>query len=172
MKGIVVADSSSLIIFAKTPGLEVLVSLFSEVWIPPEVLTECTRIRNMPGVDTIHEAVETGLIKLKTDFDVSVVPEDIRSFIDPGEIEAIALALADPHKVLITDDSDARSAAKSLGLVVVRSGGVLVEAKNEGKIASVAPILDEWVSKHDFLLSDSARTAILAKAGESPFPEP
>ncbi len=49
-------------------------------------------------------------------------------FVDTGEAEAIALA-SEKKCLLITDDKQARSAAKRLGVTVIGTVGILIRAK-------------------------------------------
>lgn len=66
----------------------------------------------------------------------------LRSQLDPGESEAIALAReVGGATTLIIDERRGRRVAKSLGLQVIGSAGLLVTAKDLGLISTVEPLL-------------------------------
>jgi hypothetical protein len=66
----------------------------------------------------------------------------LRNDLDPGESEAIALALEWVRAVsLILDERRARRIARTLGLQVVGSAGLLLTAKDLGLISAVEPLL-------------------------------
>jgi predicted nucleic acid-binding protein len=87
------------------------------------------------------------------------------SALDPGEIEAIALAQELSASMVVLDDRPARRAAHQLGLNVVGSVGVILEAHQRGLIDTVRPDLDAMV-KVGFHMSRSLYEAILAIAEE------
>lgn len=61
--------------------------------------------------------------------------------VDAGEAEAIALA-SEKNCLLISDDKQARAAAKRLGVSVIGTVGILIRAKQNGIITEIRPILD------------------------------
>jgi len=66
----------------------------------------------------------------------------LRMIVNAGEAEAIALA-SEKSCLLISDDKQARSAAKRLGVAVIGTVGVLVRAKQSGVVTAIKPILDD-----------------------------
>jgi predicted nucleic acid-binding protein len=84
--------------------------------------------------------------------------------VDAGEAEAIALAV-EKNCLLISDDKQARSAAKSLGVAVIGTIGVLVSAKNNNLIKTLKPILDDLES-NNFFISKALREEALQLVGE------
>lgn len=75
----------------------------------------------------------------------------IRSYLDPGEAQAFALA--DVHDGrLITDDGDARTFAKEQGVTVVGSVGVLLAAIDAGRIDEVTANdwLETWIDDYGY----------------------
>ncbi len=89
----------------------------------------------------------------------------MKSSLDPGETEAICLALEIKDR-LILDDLPARYLAKNLGIAVLGTAGVLFAAKQRGLIISVRPFLDQLRAK-GFRLRKEVYEEILAAAGES-----
>ncbi len=92
---------------------------------------------------------------------------ELLEVIDRGEAEAIALALTIPDAQLLIDEALGRKVALQLGLHVTGTAGILVEAKRQGHIPAVRPLLDALVRKHDFHLSEKLYGHILETAGEA-----
>ncbi len=84
--------------------------------------------------------------------------------VDAGEAEAIALA-SEKNCLLISDDKQARAAAKRLGVAVIGRVGILIRAKQNGIISEIKPILDALES-NDFFISRAFREEALKIAGE------
>ena len=66
----------------------------------------------------------------------------VSSHLDHGEVQALAVVDAHDGR-LLTNDGDARSFAKDLGVTVVGSVGVLLAAIDAGKIDEATA--DEWL---------------------------
>src|SRR5262249_41298921 len=122
---IVVSDTSPLLMLARTGKLDLLPQLYGEVIIPPAVQPEL-----------IHERTDLSLNV--ADFSgISIIkPTGVPRFqnLDPGESEAIGLALEIGASLLLLDDRDARNVAQSCGLKITGLLGVLLEAKATGLI--------------------------------------
>ena len=73
--------------------------------------------------------------------------------LDPGEAEAIALALEMSADLILMDERDGRSAAERAGLPVTGVLGVLLRAKNEGQIQLIKPEVDALRTRARFFLS-------------------
>lgn len=84
--------------------------------------------------------------------------------VGPGESEAIALAV-EIERQLITDDKQARAAAKRLGVSVIGTVGLLIRAKNAGLVKEIKPILDS-LETNKFYLSQALRAEAIDIAGE------
>jgi hypothetical protein len=81
-----------------------------------------------------------------------------------GESEVIALSLEE-KSVAVLDDYVARKTARELGLKVKGTLGILIDAKKEGKIKELKPLLDELIKK-DFRISKKLYEKALELAGE------
>lgn len=66
----------------------------------------------------------------------------IEATVDKGEASAIALAIEMDECLLIIDDLKGRKFANKIGLTIIGTIGVIVDAKLRGVIPSVKPILD------------------------------
>lgn len=78
----------------------------------------------------------------------------------------MALALENPKRILLLDDLLARRTAQAAGLTVWGTLKVVLEAKAQGLIPEIAPLVDE-LGKNGMWISDEIRRRILALAGET-----
>jgi len=131
---IMVSDSTPLIHLAKAECIDILFSLYKEVFITEEVY---------------REVVEEGLILEKEDavlikehvgkrIHVKKASSSSRNIIEKysihkGEADPIQLAL-DNKALLLINERDGRNAAKSEGLKIKGTIGVLFDALRTGKI--------------------------------------
>lgn len=150
MKKPVVADSTCLIGLERVGKIDILPALFAPIIIPPEVERE---------FDLVYRWLQ--IEKLKSGSMVAA----LQLVVDAGEAEAIALASAE-NCLLITDDKQARSTAKRLGVKVIGTIGVLLRAKQHGIIPAIKPILDDLAS-NNFYASKGLCEEALRLAGES-----
>lgn len=86
--------------------------------------------------------------------------------LDIGEAEAIALAVEMNANLLIVDELKGRAFAKSLGLAVIGTLGILVAAKREGLISQVEPVLNQLKTNAGFWVSDSLQRQVLESVHE------
>jgi uncharacterized protein len=82
-----------------------------------------------------------------------------------GEREVLALALERRTSLVILDDSFARRFANQLGIPLTGTLGLLLKAKEIGRIAFVEPFLARLDALH-FRLDPRIRANVLAIAGE------
>lgn len=151
MTTLIVTDTSCLIALDRVGRLSLLPALFT-MFAPPAVIAEFGR---KPGWLTEH-AVRDGA-RLA----------DLKRQVDPGQAEAIALALETPGASLLIDEARGRRVARQLGLTVVGTVGVLLEAKRQHHLDAVRPVLDALVEEHDFRLSAKLYRDVLRVAGET-----
>lgn len=149
MKEAVVSDSTCLIGLERIGKLDILTELFEPIMIPPEIEKEFGKKFSWLKNEFLSNNTLASALKLT---------------VDSGEAEAIALA-SEKICLLISDDKQARAAAKSLGISVIGTIGVLVRAKQNGIISAVKPILDDLES-NDFFISQALRIEALKIVGE------
>jgi uncharacterized protein len=162
---IVLADASPLIALGVAGQLHLLKALFDKVKTTAIVLGEVAPggEQLLPGEAEILKAVRAKwLTPLNREWD-----EPTFSFLDAGE-ESILRAAFNSRVpcLLLIDDLPARAAAKSLGLAVTGTAGVLVHAKQHGLLPAVRPVL-ETLHAQGFRLSTELIKAILVEVGES-----
>lgn len=146
----VVADASPLIALQRIGQLELLERLFGEVLVPPVVAEEFG-----PPPDWISKRA-LGL----------PIPAKLPRVLDPGEREAIALALELKAERVILDDLPARLVAEKLGLPVIGVLGILLACKLKGLISAVNPSL-EALRATGFHFTPALAEWLLAEAGEA-----
>lgn len=83
-----------------------------------------------------------------------------------GESEVLSLGLELKDAWVILDDREARSLARELGLRILGTAAVLVEAKRAGLLAEVCPTLDALLAM-GFRLDRKVYDRILRAAGEA-----
>lgn len=150
-ESVAVTDSSPLIILHQIGRLELLRSLFLAVLAPPAVAREIA-----PTLGALPPWI--------TERHFPMTPKLAMS-LDAGEREAIALALHVSADVIIVDDLRGRRRAAQLGLDVIGSAGILLQARRRGLIDTVRPELDAMVANGLYVSSQLYRE-VLAAAGE------
>jgi len=88
------------------------------------------------------------------------------SQIDPGEAEAIVLALELSADMLLIDERLGRRVAKDFQLPVTGSLGLLRDAKTQGFIPAVKPYLDKLINNGAFRVSQRLYAEVLQSVGE------
>lgn len=116
----------------------------------------------MPGAAFIANAV---WIEVRNCSDQSLF-EQLRRSLDPGELEAIVLAIELNADIVLLDDEAARVAAQSLGIEYTGLLGILIRAKKMGLIEFVKPIVDALISQAKFHISGAVYDKVLSLAGE------
>ncbi len=149
---IVVSDSSPLINLSAIGRLELLPALFGTVLVPPIVWDEITGPLGLG---------KPGEIELKKAEWVEVRPcadhhlfNLLRKRLDPGEAEAIALAVELNASTLLIDERRGRTAAQQEMLSTTGILGVLIEAKRAGLLTSVTLELDALLTFGFFIHQD------------------
>ena len=89
-----------------------------------------------------------------------------QSQLDPGEAEAIALALEIKAELLLIDERRGRAIATRLGLRITGLLGILVEAKQRSLIPSVKPLMDALIDTSEFRVSQPLYEQILQMVNE------
>lgn len=151
MQATIISDTSCLILLDKIGELKLLQQLFGEVVTTQIVADEFGK--HLPNWIRVQN------------------PNDITSqlvleaAVDKGEASAIALALEMADCLLIIDELRGRKLARRLGLTITGTLGVLVQAKQNGYISMLKPLLDK-VQQADFRLSEHLVQETLKEVGE------
>ena len=144
-------------------GLDLLFlfrDLYTEVWIPREVEKEFLGIEKESRQKALNNAPWIKIVDLKDSQSASVY-----SKLDPGETEVFALADEYDARLIIIDEHKARQEARKIGLSFKGTVGVLLEAKEEGLIDVIKPLLIT-LKENGMYLSEYIITDALREAGE------
>ena len=95
-----------------------------------EVITELSIGSGKPGTSVLARAVEEGVVLVRQVPMESLSPLPL--LLDPGETEALMLARLCDGSVVLVDEKKARNVARMIGLTVIGTAGVLVEARKRG----------------------------------------
>ena len=101
-----------------------------------------------------------------------VTPSDTSAFsvavlrLDPGEIEALSLAVELKARIILIDERRGRAAALRAGLQPVGVLGTLASGKEAGLLSMIAPLLDRLEANIGFHISQQLRGIVLRQAGE------
>jgi uncharacterized protein len=128
----VVSNSTPLIYLAKVNKLDLLKSLFNEVFIPQEVKNEVVDKGKMLGKKDayiVEKAISEGWLQVLSTVNVAVSIE-----LDPGEIAALSLAKKLKLKEVLIDETSARAAARLLDLTPRGTLFILLKALQKEEI--------------------------------------
>jgi hypothetical protein len=160
---IVVSNTSPIMNLALVGHGDLLVRLFGTVFVPDAVWEELAAIGADPRAANLNPPLPG--VALRSLKDRALVNALVRE-VDPGEAEAIALAVEMRADLMLLDDRLARRAALRLGLRVGGLLGLLVDAKGKGILPEVRPVLDELIAKAGFWVGSSLYARVLSEAGE------
>ncbi len=159
---LVVSDTSPITNLIQIGQLDLLRLLFGQVIIPKTVYDEL--------VELPHQLIAIegeNWLTVRTVQQRNVVAR-LEEDLDPGEAEAIALALEIKADYLIIDELKGRYKAEALGLRIVGLLGVLVQAKQAGYVDAIAPLLVALREKAGFRIHPTLYERVLQLASEDP----
>ena len=157
----VVSDTSPIVNLAAIGHLDLLRVLYGTVRIPDAVHREITRFEEQPGAKAVQSLDWiTSETCPRPDLAIALQEE-----LDPGEAEAIALAL-DADALLLIDEREGRRVASRLGVSRLGLLGVLVKAKREGQVAAVRPLLRSLREDAGFWISEALHDRVLDAVDE------
>ena len=134
-----IVNTSPLIHLAEADLLDLLRDAGSSVWVPEPVARE---IRTYGDDDPTAQA----LVKLSwLEVRQSVAPPSAIQAWDlgAGESSALSLALESPGSTAIIDDLAGRRCAEALGLPLRGTVGLVLAAKQAGRIRADRPVLEQ-----------------------------
>ncbi|BAT54310.1 hypothetical protein NOS3756_32790 [Nostoc sp. NIES-3756] len=123
------------------------------------VISDTSAITNLAAIEHLHL-----LPQLYTQI-VERLQQEVR--LDPGESEAIALALELDADLLLIDERRGRAEANRLGLRITGLLGILVEAKYQNLIVAVKPLMDSLIVTSEFRVSSALYNQILEMVDEA-----
>ncbi len=160
---IIVSDTSPTNNLAAINHLHLLHQLYGTVFIPEAVYRELTDptfpVAGAAEVQTF-DWIETCAISNRT------LVEALSNELDIGEAEAIALAVEIQADQILIDERRGRLIANKLNLQYTGILGILVEAKSQGLIAEVKPLLNALINEAGFWIAEPLRNSVLQLANE------
>ena len=141
--------------------LSLLRDLYTEVWIPRKFEKEFIRKDSIVRREALENAPWIKTVDL-TDPQTAAVHAEL----DDGEAEALALANEHNARLVLLDEKRGRQKAKKIGLMTKGTVGILQEAKREGLIDVIEPLLIR-LQDNGMHLSESLINDTLQDAGET-----
>lgn len=131
----IVSNTSPVLNLAIIDQLHLLQLQFATVLIPEAVLQELRIEDNLPGSQSIRHAIDSGWLVVQQVANYALV-QALKRELDEGESEAIALGIETLANPVLLDEREGRRVAKTFGLKVVGTVGVLLRAEQQGQIES------------------------------------
>lgn len=160
---IIISDTSPITNLSAINQIQLLNQLYNTIIIPQAVYGEMANLRaDVPGT---KEVKSLPWIHTQTVIN-SALADELKAEIDPGEAEAIALAIEMKADRVIIDDYQGRMVAARFGLKLIGILGILLIAKQRGLIEFVKPLMDDLINIAGFRINPQLYTHILQTAGE------
>ena len=134
-----VSDSTPLILLAKIGRLELLKTLFNNIYIPEAVTNEVVtkgKALNQPDAYIIEKATKTWIHEtpVTTEINIEYSYLDTNTRLDEGEKQALKLCKQLNALYFIADDKEARKVAKLLNIKPIGTLGIIIQALKIGAI--------------------------------------
>lgn len=161
-------NTTPLIAPAQCDLFPLLHTLFGQVLMPPAMYREVVSEGDgRAGAEETQGAIVEGWLVIQE----LQEPADARRMqqaflLGDGESEALALARQQPTDVILLDEARAVRCAREMGLPVLRTVGLLLQAKAQGHLESIQPALDQ-LRIAGFRLSEPVYQTALRHADES-----
>ncbi len=163
---IIVSDTSPITNLAAIGQLDILRQLYGDIIIPTAVYNEMVGLgKVVPGMVEVQTFSWIKTLEVTDSLRVTDILENQEN-IDLGEAESIILALELKANLLLIDERRGRVIATSYGLNVTGLLGVLIQAKRNGLIESVKPLINELITQANFRVSNKLYALVLETAGE------
>jgi len=160
---IVVSDTSPISNLALVGNLDILQQLYGSIVIPQAVVQEIAAVaprligtQDILALDWVHSRPITD----------QMLVASLELERDRGEAEALVLAVELNADLLLIDERRGRAVASRLGLKFIGLLGTLIEAKQNGLVQAVKPVLNELEAKAGFWISRELYNRVVQTAGE------
>jgi len=160
---IVISDTTAITYLSQIGAIGLLKRLFKVIYIPEAVYHELTRQGDHIGGS--KEVKTLPWIKVKKIHSYDQYARKYQKKLDPGESQAIGLALHMNADLLIIDELDGRWEAKNQGIRIAGMLGIFKMAKERSIIPAVAPYLNK-LRLTSFKLSPVLYNMVLQDVGE------
>ena len=159
---IVVSDTSILSGLLQIGRLDLLHRVYGRVMLPGRVHQELVRLAEF-GVSL--EPLNAAWLDVRTVSDTDLL-RTLRSELDAGEAEALALAVELHADLVLVDERRGRKKAAELGLRYRGLLGTLSAAKALGYVSEIRPILDDLQSVAGMWFRAELVAQVLRDVGE------
>jgi uncharacterized protein len=160
---LIVSDTSPIINLAIIDHLWLIPTLYQQIILPQTVYDEIVIDgAGQAGADEIRLATWIEVRNTKN----FALHAQLNTELDPGEAEAIALAVELNADRILIDEKLGRQKAIHLALKPVGILGVLLRAKQDGHISLVQPLMDRLIDEANFYIHPKLYQDILTAAGE------
>lgn len=156
-----VLNASPLIALGRIQCLDLLVDLAPAILIPDQVLNEIK-------AGSLKDPETPGILGWAWPFRAPrvPVPDPVAGWdLGAGEAQVIALCLQGGSRQAVLDDGEARRCALTLGVSMIGTLGILLQAKRKGRLSAVRPLTARLVSS-GYYLDHALLEQVLAKTGE------
>ncbi|HLO27950.1 MAG TPA: DUF3368 domain-containing protein [Anaerolineales bacterium] len=156
---LIVADSSALIALATCDGLDMILQVYDDIKVPEAVYAEIVAPEK-PQSDALGLFLSERVMKVDTTRWVLAA-----GGLGRGEIEAMALYKELSADALLIDDHRARVIAEHNQINCIGALGLLLMAKQNGKISEIAPYIRR-LRNSSIYYGDVLLDRVLKLAGE------
>jgi len=153
---VIIGDSSALVALSIMDKLDLLESIFGEIYVPQAVYDEVT-ISYKPQSVKLKNFLANKIVNVEVTIS--------QMGLGDGELEAIALYKDRDAKFLLIDDRRAKSFAKLNDVNVIGSLGVMILAKELGEVETIRKDLEKLLDS-DIFVSESLIEKVLSSVGE------
>ncbi|MEZ4527370.1 MAG: DUF3368 domain-containing protein [Desulfobacterales bacterium] len=160
---IIVSNTSPIINLAAISQIELLKHLYGKIIIPHAVFEEIAIIgAGQAGSEEVKTSdwIETRQLNNR------VMADSLESELDPGEAEAIALALEIKADIILMDERRGRQACSRSGLKCLGLLGILTDAKNKNLLHAVKPLMDCLMKDAGFWIDQKLYAYVLQTVSE------
>lgn len=161
---IIVSDTSPLCNLALIDYLWILHEIYQTVIIPDIVADELAAARD-PAIPAILQIDWIQMRSLRDPTFAQQLQHD--RGLDPGEANAIALAIKLQADDLLIDERLGRREALKFGLSIIGILGILIIAKQRNLIPTIRPVMDALIDRAGFRVSPQLYQQVLNRSNEA-----
>lgn len=157
----VFSNTTPFIALSSVGLLDLLPTIFGEVYVAPSVVQECREggsifVPDLTGLPWIKiQAISNSAMRLPALFEL-----------DRGERDTLLLAIQAPQSLVVMDEKLGRNTAEYLGLRVTGTLGVLAKARMQGLIPSFTQVAQHMREQGIYYQTDLLRK-IAVRIGEN-----
>jgi len=160
---VIVSDTSPISNLLLIGKLDVLYNTVGEIIIPQQVAYEIDQLRKFNiNLENFNKA---NWITIKKPTDAGFV-DSLRTVLDAGEAQAIALAKELNADYILIDERLGRNLAQKYSLNTIGLLGILIKAKQKGLLPEIKTSVDELIHVAKFWISDKLYHDVLTAVNE------